>query len=283
MALRNLWLLKDALSPADRAAADKLAQRPSKPAVIGDANILMHYDPAELGYDINAAFAPMAYVADTYAGSGYRRPKPDGTKGGDARVDIYLDQLEPGLYGYCTTDQKKLTKPGHYDVWAYCVLDADYAGFPRTPIENFQVTAAHEYYHATQFAYDIADDGWFLEATATWAEDELYTAINDNYQYLKDSPITHPGKPMDKFGGVFHYGVWNFFRYLSEHYPAKTGALPGMLLQMWKNADSSKGPKQGHVLHAGHQQGAEEGGPHLDGRAVRELLGSDPDPRPDLR
>ena len=129
-------------------------------------------------------------------------------------------------------------------MWAYCVLDADYAGFPRTPIENFEVTAAHEYYHATQFAYDIADDGWFLEATATWAEDELYTTINDNYQYLKDSPITHPGKPIDKFGGVFHYGVWNFFRYLSEHYPAKTGALPGLLLQMWKNADSSKGPRK---------------------------------------
>ena len=244
LALRNLFLLKDALSPADRAAAEKLAQRPSKPAVIGDANILMHYDPAELGYDINAAFAQMAAVANTYAGSGYRRPKPDGTKGGDSRIDIYIAQLEPGLYGYCTTDQRKLTKPGHYDVWAYCVLDADYAGFPRTPIENFEVTAAHEYYHATQFAYDIADDGWFLEATATWAEDEVYTTINDNYQYLKDSPITHPGKPIDKFGGVFHYGVWNFFRYLSEHYPTKTGALPGLLLQMWKNADSSKGPRK---------------------------------------
>ncbi len=244
LALRNLWLLKNSLSPVDRAAADKLAQRPSKPAVIGDANILMHYDPAELGYDVNAAFASMAYVSNTYAGSGYRRPKADGTKGGDSRVDIYIDQLEPGLYGYCTTDQKRLTKPGHFDVWAYCVLDADYAGFPRTPIENFQVTAAHEYYHATQFAYDIADDGWFLEATATWAEDELYTSINDNYQYLKDSPVTHPGKPIDKFGGVFHYGVWNFFRYLTEHYPAKVGAMPGLLLQMWKNADSSKGPRK---------------------------------------
>ena len=245
LALRNLWLLKDALSPADRAAAAKLSQRPSKPAVIGDANILMHYDPAELGYDINQAFANMQYVADTYANSGYRRPKADGSKGGDSRVDIYIDQLEPGLYGYCTTDQKKLTKAGHYDVWAYCVLDADYAGFPtHTPLENFSVTAAHEYYHATQFAYDIADDGWFLEATATWAEDELFTTINDNLQYLKDSPITHPGKPMDKFGGVFHYGVWNFFRYLTEHYPAKTGALPGLLLDMWKNADSSKGPRK---------------------------------------
>jgi hypothetical protein len=247
LALRNLWLLKDSLSPADRTVADKLAGRPSKPATVGNDNILIHYDPAELGtgYTINDALASLTYVSDTYANSGYRRPKSDGTKGGDGRIDIYLDSLEPGLYGYCTTDQKKLEKPGHYDVWAYCVLDNDYAGFPaHTPLQNLQVTAAHEYYHATQFAYDIADDGWFLEATATWAEDELYDDVNDNVQYLRDSPITHPTKPMDKFGGVFHYGVWNFFRYLTEAFPTKTGALPDLLLQMWQYADSSKGPRK---------------------------------------
>jgi hypothetical protein len=248
LALRSLWLLKDALSPADRAAADKLSQRPSKPATVGDANILVHYDPAELNpaaYSVNDALATLQNVANTYAGSGYRRPKSDGTKGGDGRIDVYLDSLEPGLYGYCTTDQNRLTKPGHYDVWAYCVLDNDYAGFPsHTALQNLQVTAAHEYYHATQFAYDIADDRWFLEATATWAEDELYPDVNDNVQYLRDSPITKPGRPMDKFGGLFHYGVWSFFRYLTERYPAKTGSLPSLLLKMWQYADSSKGPRK---------------------------------------
>jgi len=248
LALRNLWLLKDALSPADRAAADKLSQRPDKPATVGDANILVHYDPAELspsGYTVDQALSTLEYVADTYANSGYRRPKSDGTKGGDGRIDVYLDSLEPGLYGYCTTDQRKPVKPGRFDVWAYCVLDNDYAGFPtNTPLQNLQVTAAHEYYHATQFAYDFADDRWFLEATATWAEDELYPTVNDNLQYLRDSPITRPGRSMDKFGGLFHYGVWNFFRYLTEHYPAKTGALPGLLLKMWQYADSSHGPRK---------------------------------------
>ena len=62
LALRNLWLLKDSLSPADRAVADKLAARPSKPAVVGNANILIHYDPAELsptGYSIDQALAAL--------------------------------------------------------------------------------------------------------------------------------------------------------------------------------------------------------------------------------
>jgi hypothetical protein len=134
-----------------------------------------------------------------------------------------------------------------YDVWAYCVLDNDYAGFPvHTPLQNLQVTAAHEYYHATQFAYDIADDGWFLESTATWAEDQLFNDVNDNVQYLRSSPISTPGRSMDKFedNGVFHYGVWIFFRYLTERYTEKTGAMPSLLLKMWQYADSSKGPRK---------------------------------------
>jgi hypothetical protein len=246
MALRDLWLVKDALSPADRAVADKLATRPSKPATIGNEHILLHYDPAELGtgYTAEQALAALTYVADTYANSGYRRPKSDGTKGGDARIDIYLDSLEPNLYGLCNTDQKR-TKRGHYDVWSYCVLDNDYYGFPEhTPLENLEVTAAHEYFHATQFAYDYYEDRWFLESTATWAEDEVYDDVNDNVNYLRDSPINHPGRPLDKNDGFFYYGVWNFFRYLTEHYPAETGSMPTLMLKMWEYADSSKGPKK---------------------------------------
>ncbi|QIG41524.1 hypothetical protein G5V58_00945 [Nocardioides anomalus] len=247
LALRKLWMLKDALSPADRAAADRLAQRPDKPATVGDENILLHYDPAELNpaaFDQNVALATVQNVANTYAASGYRRPKPDKGKGGDNRIDIYLDSLEPGLYGYCTTDQR--LRGRHHDVWAYCVLDNDYAGFPsHTPLQNLQVTAAHEYFHATQFAYDALDDDWLLEATATWAEDELYDDVNDNVQYLRRSPITSPGRSMDKFEdtGVFQYGVWNFFRLMSNTYPEKTGLLPNVILKIWEAADSSKGRK----------------------------------------
>ena len=248
LALRQLWLLKDALSPADRAAAEKLAARPSKESTAETATLSIHYNASELtGYSLNDAISTLSYVADGYANSGYRRPLPDGNIGGSAKTDIYLDQLEGGLYGYCTTDQTRYKGKGHA-VWAFCVIDADFAGFPppRTPLENLQVTAAHEYYHATQFAYDYLEDRWMVEATAAWAEDELYPNVNDNFQYLASSPITKPGRSIDKFesGGVFQYGVWNFFRYLSEHYPAKTGLLPTIGLDYWKAADSTKGPRK---------------------------------------
>ena len=72
----------------------------------------------------------------------------------------------------------------------------------------------------------------------------MYDDVDDNVQYLADSPITDPSESIDKFGGLFHYGVWIFFRYLTEKFPAETGGLPTLLLKFWKDADSSKGPRR---------------------------------------
>ena len=197
------------------------------------------------GYTVDQALADLEYVANTYANSGYRRPKSDGTKGGDGRIDIYLDSARAGPLRLLHHRPEEADQARPLRRVGLLRARRRLRRLPaHTPLENLEVTAAHEYYHATQFAYDIADDSWFMEATAAWVEDELYPNVNDNFQYLADSPITHPGKPIDKFGGVFHYGVWNFFRYMIEHYPAKTGALPTLLLQTWKNADSSKGPRK---------------------------------------
>ncbi|MXG91909.1 MXAN_6640 family putative metalloprotease [Nocardioides flavescens] len=240
LALRRLWKLRDALSPADQAAADKLVARPDEPNVIETATLSIHYNAAELGYSINDAVNVLNTVSETYADSGYKRPLPDGNLGGNSKTDIYLTNLQPGLYGYCTTDQKRF-KGRSRGVWSYCAIDADFAGFPRTPLENLQVTAAHEYFHATQFAYSFYMDDWFLEASAAWVEDEVYPSINDNLQYLADSPITKPRRSIDKFGGVFQYGVWNYLRYLTEHYPARTGALPDLILKAIKAQDTTKG------------------------------------------
>lgn len=247
MALRDLWLQRDSLSAADQATYAKLAGRPNKPASIAAGNIRVHYDPLEMAgssFTAQDVLNTSVSVSQAYSGAGYRQPLPDGDLGDDALTDIYVDELEQGLYGYCTTDQTSLTAPGRFDVWAYCVIDNDYAGFPaNTPMENLQVTVAHEYFHATQFAYDIADDYYAMEATAAWAEDELYDGVNDNVQYLADSPITDRKRSMDKYGGLYHYGVWVFFRYLTEKFPKEQGGLPKIILDFWRTADSSK-PKQ---------------------------------------
>ena len=247
MALRALALVKDRLSPDDRAAAEALAGRPVKPSAIEGGNIRLHYNALEFTgpFDQNDALNTMVSVSQAFSTGGYRQPKADGSLGGNAKTDVYIDQLPLGLYGYCTSDDPNIGQGGKYDTWAFCVLDNDYLGFPmNTPLENLQVTAAHEYYHAVQFAYDIQEDGWFMEATAAWAEDEIYDGVDDNVQYLASSPIKHPQRSMDKFGGSFHYGAWIFFRYLSEKFPQQKGQLPKLLLNMWKAADSSKGPSK---------------------------------------
>lgn len=275
IALRDLAMLKDLLPPAKRERAEQILARPGDsddpyidvrlPLASCSATICVHYresgqhapagsdgDPATVPDYINRVRNTLQNVNDAYVDAGYRRPKPDGDIGGETdKVDVYIGNIGvQGLYGYCTSDDphdpQDPSDPqyGDYSFWAYCTLDNDYSSneFPtNTPLENMRVTAAHEYYHAVQYAYDAWEDGWILESTATWAEDELFDNVNDNRQYLRDSPLTKPARSMDKFGGLFHYGTWIWWRYLTEKYDAETGALPNLVLDVWEKLDGSPG------------------------------------------
>ena len=104
-----------------------------------------------------------------------------------------------------------------------------------------QVTAAHEYFHAVQFAYDYYEDGWLMEATATWAEDELYDSVNDNVNYLADGQMgTEPGglrgsqHALDGFWDGNFYGNWIFFRYLTERMTASKAGMPVLVRDIWR-------------------------------------------------
>ena len=115
---------------------------------------------------------------------GWQAPRPDGVRGGDPRVDIYLVNLPGGLFGYAATD---LGQKGRSQ-YGYLVVDDDYSviDFPGTvPLADLQVTLAHEYNHVLQFGYDIGQDLWFYEASATWIEDYVYPDLNDYLRYIK--------------------------------------------------------------------------------------------------
>ena len=270
MALNQLLRVRDDLDPAERARADALLARPTddgggqfgdtytvkeEPPVCGDT-VCIHYvattgDAPDLTDDtgngvpdtVDQALATAEAVHDTYVAAGYRRPDGDGIKGpGDDLVDVYLSDLgNQALYGYCTTDQKGTT----YNRWAYCGIDEDFAEFPgHTPLQNLQVTLAHEYFHAVQFAYDAFEDPWFMEATATWAEDEVYDDVDDNRQYLDEwGQLFAPDVPLDSFEGSHHYANWLFFRYLTERWTEETGSLPKIVLEMWRLAGAREGDR----------------------------------------
>lgn len=259
MALRDLRIHRDELSAEDQARASRLLQRPGGDQSQCFDTVCVHWyssgqDKSTQSY-VNKVANIAQHVLQTYADAGYRAPEADGSRGGNGKLDIYLQDLgDQGLYGYCDSDDPPADK-GPYDAPAYCSFDNDYSSsqFPaQTPLENLEVTAAHELFHAVQFAYDYYEDRWFMEATAAWAEDELYTDVNDNLQYLVESPLSQPTKSMDHFEtyGVRQYGDWIFFRYLTEHWPDAEGGLPTVIRDIWERADGSEGAPDDYSIQA---------------------------------
>jgi hypothetical protein len=148
---------------------------------------------------------------------GFRAPRSDvalADNGGGPQLDVYLQDLPNGVYGYCAPDTDDRVTSG------YCVLDNNYSSreFPsQTPTRNLQVTAAHEFFHAVQFAYDSYEDLWLMEGTAVWMEDEVYDEVDDGLQYLEQSPLSDPYVPLDYSDDSYGpYGAWVFWKFLSE-------------------------------------------------------------------
>jgi hypothetical protein len=262
LALRDLARYRDQLRGTAARQAAQLLARPAASRSTCTPRICVHWSPASVDptdtQPRNGIPDYIDEVRDTvdgvhrsYVAAGYRAPRPDGARGGNNKTDVYIRNLgAQGLYGFCTSD-KSFRQTGPFDSWAYCVLDNNYTEKPfqgLPPLDNMRVTAAHEYFHAVQFAYDAFEDGWFMEATATWAEDELFTDINDNLQYLIHGPLHRPQVPLDKFeaAGLHQYGDWIFFRYLTEKIPA--GAA--LIRQMWERADGSAGARDMYSLQA---------------------------------
>ena len=183
---------------------------------------------------------------------GYRPPLTDERASIDddgVNFDVYLSDIgSRGLYGYCTVDDSR-TRTGYDfgDYAAYCVLDNDFARreFPtNSPRENLQVTAAHEFFHAVQFAYDALEDAWFMEGSAAWIEDEVYDSVNDNRQYLSSSQFRKPTVPLDASRGFGVYGSWGYLRYLTDRFN------PDVIRKAWERADFSPGGPDDYSIQA---------------------------------
>ena len=163
-----------------------------------------------------------------------------------AKLDVYLlNSGADGVYGYCGTDDPNLVDPfTTYDYWdgsSYCALDNDFApgefgGAP--PLESLQVTAAHEFFHAIQLGYSAGHDSWMSEGTAALIEDVVYDEIDDNYQYLTSSSLRQPHVPLNRNKNPYHYGVWIFWRFLTELPSAPEGPALGIdvVRETWEQA-----------------------------------------------
>jgi len=255
LALRDLFASLDDLSPAQRKIAHGYLARPTDGAAdgLGDGYLVpavkkckghfcIHWVTSTIDAPPSKAWVTkmlrlMSHVWKKEVGKlGYRPPVTDGGRGGSNKFDVYLAQIgDGGLYGYCSPERRK---PGYrWLASGYCVLDNDYVEFPAAPVKSAEVTAAHEFFHAIQFAYDYGEDAWLLEATATWMEERLYDDVNDNRQYIPASQVARPFVPLDYFNPDTgeQYGNWTFFEFLSKRFGN------GVVKQIWNKAAAFPG------------------------------------------
>jgi hypothetical protein len=168
----------------------------------------------------------------------WREPRSDGHQGGrNGKTDVYLSQIGGELFGYAAPDRGQATEEHRIPrrLHGYLVLDNDYSAFefPGTrPLEDLQVTFAHEYNHILQFGYDAYQDPWFAEASATWVEDQVYNGIDDYLRYVRrwvrlwETPLT--ANSIKEYGSA----VWN--QWLARRYG------PEIIRKAWAGAIDAK-------------------------------------------
>ena len=293
LVLRDLVARLDELPPAERRLARSLLARPDEGVAdpYGDSytvpsrfecsgDVCLHWvdttgnappsDDADADTIPDTVEVVQATLAEVWATEidryGYRPPLTDESSpnhGPDGRIDIYLvDVGSDGVYGYCTTDDPR-RGGGPDTVSAYCVLDNDFAPWQfggAAAEDSLAATAAHEFFHAVQFAYDYLEDNWLMEATATWIEDEVFDDVDDNVGYLRRSHLSRPSVPLDigPSSGthplfIYQYGAFLFYRFLSEWQGS-----PDVVRRIWELADAAPGAPHPHSPPA--SAGAREAG-----------------------
>ena len=156
---------------------------------------------------------------------GFRAPRSDGSSadhGPNDLLDVYLaDVGASGLTGYVATDDPHADDDTYQyrDYSAYIVVDDDFSVAQLGSsggLGGLRATAAHEFFHAVQYAYDSSEDAWLTEGTAVWMEDVVADDVDANRRWLRSSALVHPWVPIDSSRGLNEYGAWIFWRFLTE-------------------------------------------------------------------
>jgi hypothetical protein len=198
----------------------------SLPQVKSTKHFYLQYKaPSIKGLTANQYAAALEAAWATEIGRfGWAKPPRDPVsypKGG--RYPVRVENLSSDLYGYVTGTRFAGNNPStpwnDRDAVASCmVLNRDFRGFPGTPLEALRATAAHEFNHSIQFGYGALigkpkATAVFLEALATWIEDEVFDSVNDNYNYLWPDLTT----PMGRYKKS-PYAYWVVFRAMAERF-----------------------------------------------------------------
>ncbi|MEO8424330.1 MAG: MXAN_6640 family putative metalloprotease [Actinomycetota bacterium] len=187
---------------------------------------------------------------------GFRAPKSDASSadhGPNDKLDVYLaDVGASGLGGYVATDDPHADDDTYLyrDYSAYVVVDDDFSSAQLGAsggLGGLRATAAHEFFHAVQYAYDSGEDAWLTEGTAAWMEDRVADDVDANRRWLRSSPLVHPWVPVDSSRGLNEYGAWIFWRFLTES-EGTHGPDPTLIRSVWQLA--AQGPGDPNLFSA---------------------------------
>lgn len=156
-----------------------------------------------------AGFADYCWTVEC-SQMGYDTPPSDLGMGGDNRYDLYIMSIS--ALGY-TTSSGEPSDPStpENDYASHIVISLNMSD------NLMKVTQAHEYQHAIQMGYDVAEATWFMENCSTWMEDMVYDDVNDYVGYLHsgDNPLRKPWWDIRSgSGNLYWYGGCVYTRYI---------------------------------------------------------------------
>ena len=159
----------------------------------------------------------------------------------DILYNIFVENLPTYYFGITYTKNTSVSSPACV---SYIKIRNNYNGSQfseHTELENVQVTAVHEFFHAIQFSYNCYERFWFMEATAVWSEDELYNNVNDHYRYIS-SWFSNINKSIDDESSHM-YGSFIFFQYIDEHLGG-----PNSIKLCWEKSHEMASPIQDNSI-----------------------------------
>ena len=236
-------LLRASMTPAN--AAIGTSERPALPDVVDSAErpLRVHFDSAVVAPD-RAALA-LAAVEEAWQlqvdGAGFPAPLGDDRgfddDGGDARLDVYLAPIAPGVGALTVSGDDVDPDDGRAARAAFVRVNAG------VDDDVLVVTLHHEFQHVVQFAVDALESPmWFESNAVAWelrARPDV-VAWQDalpSFQHQPQAPLSTDSAAFAPFatddGGLFEYGAALFSLYLDEHEGDGDGRL---LRTLWESS-----------------------------------------------
>jgi plastocyanin len=168
------------------------------------------------------------------------------------RYGVVIDDLGDGLYGFVDiygtyaglAGNNPNTAWNDGDAYRSCMaLNRDYSGFPGSSQQALDATTAHEFNHSIQFGYGaLTGSGQarnvFAEGGATWMEDEVFDASNDNHNYIWPDFE----RAMANYVSNDAYPYWVVFRAITERYSAGgAGGGEDVMQRFWELTSQGSG------------------------------------------